>query len=346
MSGVSVQGLQKRFGSVQALDDVSLDVPEGELIALLGPSGCGKTTLLRAIAGLEKPDAGRITIGGQDVTAAPTRQRPIGMVFQSYVLFPNLSLRDNIGFPLKVRGVGKEQTRRRVDELLELVGLASQADRYPHQVSGGQQQRGALARALAPEPKVLLLDEPLSALDALVRHRLRDEIRRIQQMVRITALYVTHDQAEAMAIADQVAVMNAGRIEQLAAPPALYDDPATRFAASFVGNRNALDLPVRDGVVGLGDLFAVPAPVGANGRAVAFFRPEDVRLLADGAGQAATVESRMFQGLLTRLSMVVEGDGVRTRLYADLPSREANGLGPGSVVRVAIDPADVRVFPA
>jgi putative spermidine/putrescine transport system ATP-binding protein len=355
--GVSLRGLSKHWGSVRALDDVSLEVGPGELVALLGPSGCGKTTLLRSVAGLETPDSGRVLIGGEDVTARPARQRPIGMVFQGYVLFPNMTLRDNVGFPLKVRGAPAARVRARAAELLELVGLRDQADRYPHQVSGGQQQRAALARALAPEPAVLLLDEPLSALDALVRHRLRDEIRRIQQLVRITALYVTHDQAEALAIADRVAVMNAGRIEQLAAPPALYDDPATAFAAGFVGNRNALELPVVAGEVGLGRAFRTAAPAGANGKAVAFFRPEDVSVLAPGGhghgdgpghsnGQPATVEGRSFQGLLTRLHLAVEADGRQARFWADLPSRDGAGFLPGSTVSVRIDPAQVRVFPA
>jgi putative spermidine/putrescine transport system ATP-binding protein len=344
MSGVSLRNLRKAFGAVHALDDVSLDAEPGELIALLGPSGCGKTTLLRCVAGLEQPDDGEIAIGGQNVTAAPARKRPIGMVFQSYVLFPNMTIRQNIGFPLKVRGATSQALRKRTDELLTLVGLTDEAERYPHQVSGGQQQRGALARALAPEPAVLLLDEPLSALDALVRTRLRDEIRRIQQMIKITALYVTHDQSEAMAIADRVAVMNQGKIEQLARPPELYDGPATRFSAGFVGNRNVIELLVEQGEVALGQAFRAPAPPG-SGRAIAFFRPEDVRLSSNG-GQEATVESVMFGGMLTRIYLTMATESDAARLYADLPSRQALDLRPGTTVRIAIDPADVRVFPA
>jgi putative spermidine/putrescine transport system ATP-binding protein len=266
------------------------------------------------------------------------------MVFQSYVLFPNMTIRQNIGFPLKVRGATSQAIRKRTDELLTLVGLTDEAERYPHQVSGGQQQRGALARALAPEPAVLLLDEPLSALDALVRTRLRDEIRRIQQMIKITALYVTHDQSEAMAIADRVAVMNQGKIEQLARPPELYDGPATRFSAGFVGNRNAIELLVEQGEVALGQAFRAPAPPG-SGRAIAFFRPEDVRLSSNG-GQEATVESVMFGGMLTRIYLTMATESDAARLYADLPSRQALDLRPGTTVRIAIDPADVRVFPA
>ena len=204
MTAVSLRGVTKRYGAVHALDNVSIDIASGELLALLGPSGCGKTTLLRSVAGLVHPDGGVIEIGGRDVSGVPTRERPIGMVFQSYALFPNMTIRENIAFPLSVRKRPAAEIKRRVDDLLDLVRLGPQADRYPNQVSGGQAQRCALGRALAPAPDVLLLDEPLSALDALVRGRLRDEIRRVQQLVKTTALYVTHDQSEALAIADRV----------------------------------------------------------------------------------------------------------------------------------------------
>ncbi len=344
MSGVTVGNVSKHFGSVAALDDVSLDVQSGELVALLGPSGCGKTTLLRCIAGLEQPDAGTVAIGGEDVTGHPPRKRSIGMVFQSYVLFPNMTIRDNVGFPLKVRGHSKSEIAERVDFLVELVGLKEQADRYPNQVSGGQQQRGALARALAPGPDVLLLDEPLSALDAFVRTRLRDEIRRIQQLVKTTAFYVTHDQSEAMAIADRVAVMNKGRIEQLDMPPHIYDSPATRFSAGFVGNRNAMELPAREGRARYGDLFDVPAPPGLH--MIAFFRPEDIQISTNGRGELVTVENKMFQGLLSRLYLAAEGDGEPVRFYADLATRDVAALEPGAALRVFIAPSHVRVFPA
>jgi len=343
VSDVNVGNLSKHFGPVVALDDVSLDVRTGELVALLGPSGCGKTTLLRCIAGLEHPDAGTVSIGGEDVTGHPPRKRSIGMVFQSYVLFPNMTIRDNIGFPLKVRGKPKPEIAERVDYLIDLVSLADQADRYPNQVSGGQQQRGALARALAPGPDVLLLDEPLSALDALVRTRLRDEIRRIQQVVKTTAFYVTHDQAEAMAIADRVAVMNQGHIEQLDMPPRIYDAPTTRFSAGFVGNRNALELPARGGRVRCGDLFDVAASPAEQ--VVVFFRPEDIRISDNGSGQLATVENKMFQGLLSRLYLATEADGQPIRFYADLPSREVTALEPGATLRVFIEEEHVRIFP-
>src|SRR5262245_7335347 len=333
MSGVTLRNISKHYGPVRALDDVSLDVAAGELVALLGPSGCGKTTLLRSVAGLEHPDAGTIVVGGKDVTSVPPRKLPIGMVFQSYALFPNMTIRANVGFPLKVRKEPSASIRKRVDELIELVGLTDQANRYPHQVSGGQQQRGALARALAPSPEVLLLDEPLSALDALVRTRLRDEIRRIQQSVEITALYVTHDQSEALAIADRVAVMNAGKVEQISAPTELYETPETRFSAMFVGSRNAVELPVWNGRITLGQAFSIPAPPGSDRSAVCFFRPEDVEVKTVGDGfQRAEVQVRLFLGATMRLHLVTEVGGNPVSLFADLPRRTAIAFNEGDTV--------------
>jgi putative spermidine/putrescine transport system ATP-binding protein len=342
---VTVAGVSKHFGSVRALADVSLEIRDGEMVALLGPSGCGKTTLLRTIAGLELPDTGRVVIDELDVTHVPARRRNTGMVFQSYALFPNLTVRDNIGFPLEVRGRAAAAIRARTDELLELLQLTAQADRYPNQLSGGQQQRAALGRALAPSPAVLLLDEPLSALDALVRSALRDEIRRVQQQLHITALYVTHDQSEAMAIADRVAVMQHGRIEQIAVPSELYDRPATRFAATFVGSRNAAELAVLDGRARMGAAFEVPAPPGAS-RVIAFFRPEDVELSAAGStdGQPATIEVRLFLGATTRFDLATEIDGRIARLSADVASRDTAGLDVGDRVRFRVAPGLVQVF--
>lgn len=345
MSNVRLSGLSRSFGPVHAVDDISIQIASGELLALLGPSGCGKTTLLRLIAGLEPADHGAVTIGGRDVTRLQTRLRSIGMVFQSYALFPNMTLRQNIAFPLRARRWERGPLVARTAELLSLVRLTDQADRYPRQVSGGQQQRAALARALAAKPEVLLLDEPLSALDAVVRTHLRDEIRRIQQLVGTTTVYVTHDQSEALAIADRVVVMQHGRIEQLASPEELYERPSTAFAASFVGSRNALALPVHAGRVSLGQAFAAPAPAAANGMAMAFFRPEDVEVSRNGAGQPAGVEMKVFLGALTRLHLVTEIDGVPLRFSADVPSRSASGLGVGDRVGVIVASAGVSVFP-
>jgi len=346
VAGVTLQGVTKRFGTVTALDHIDIQLRSGELLALLGPSGCGKTTLLRSVAGLEHPDSGAILIGDRDMSAVPTRERPIGMVFQNYALFPNLTIRQNIAFPLEVRKRPASAIRSRVAEMLELCRLETQADRYPNQVSGGQAQRCALGRALAPSPDVLLLDEPLSALDALVRVRLRDEIRRVQQLVKTTALYVTHDQSEAMAIADRVAVMNHGRVEQLASPAELYEEPDTPFAATFVGARNALELPVVSGRVRLGAAFDVSAPGPAQTRALAFFRPEDVVVEdAATAGQPATIDLKVFLGSTTRLHLRTVLDTGSYLYQADVPSRLAQRFEQGDIVSVVVDPAHVRTFP-
>lgn len=346
MGSVSLRHITKHYGSLCALDQLCLDIPAGELVVLLGSSGCGKTTLLRSVAGLERPDQGQVLIDGQDVTALATRHRPIGMVFQSYALFPHMTVRQNIAFPLRARQRPSQHRSSRVEELLELVHLGPQGDRYPSQLSGGQQQRASLARALAASPQVLLLDEPLSALDALVRQQLREEIRRIQKTLQITTLFVTHDQAEAMAIADRVAVMRQGRIDQIATPLELYETPATRFSASFVGNRNALELPLRNGRIRFGQVLDMAAPELADGRAVVFFRPEDVEFSNNGVGHPARIEGKIFQGSQTRLHLVVEADGLVGRFYADLPSRQAVALEPGHTVKVYLHPSRARVFPA
>ncbi len=342
MSEITLTGVTKTFGAVRALDDVSLEVAEGELLALLGPSGCGKTTLLRIVAGLEQPDSGRVLIGGTDVTRRPTRERPIGLVFQSYALFPNLTVRQNISFPLEVRRRPQAEIRARVDELLDLVRLGTQADRFPNQISGGQAQRCALARALAPDPQVLLLDEPLSALDMIVRTHLRDEIRRVQQQVGTTTVYVTHDQSEALAIADRVAVMNHGVIEQVGPPRHVYGRPMTEFAATFVGNRNAIEVDIVDGRVRLGGLFDVAAPEATNGRRRGLLRARKRggwQLEAAPAGaMPAVVEEVGFQGALTRVALAADVDGRRLRIQADLPSRQAVDLVVGSEVGARVEP--------
>jgi len=233
--GIQVDGVTKRFGSFTALNDVSLDVPAGSLTALLGPSGSGKSTLLRVIAGLERPDAGTVTISSEDATGLAPRKRGVGFVFQHYAAFKHMTVRDNIAFGLKIRKRPRAEVRARVDDLLDLVQLQPFADRYPSQLSGGQRQRMALARALAVEPKVLLLDEPFGALDTRVRSELREWLHRLHEEVRVTTVFVTHDQEEAMALADQIAVLHEGRIEQVGSPYDLYDHPQTPFVMSFVG---------------------------------------------------------------------------------------------------------------
>ena len=346
-SAIGLERVSRHFCRVRALDDLSLDVAPGELLALLGPSGCGKTTFLRVVAGLERPDRGRVLIGGTDVTALPARKRPIGMVFQSYALFPNLTVAGNIRFPLDVRHVPRAQADRRVAELLELVQLEAETNRYPHQISGGQAQRCALARALAPRPQVLLLDEPLSALDVVVRSQLRDEIRRVQQSVGTTTVYVTHDQSEALAIADRVALMNRGRIEQIGRPEEVYRAPASLFSATFVGGRNALELPVVNGRVSLGAAFELAAPANVNGRVMALIAPEDVVVgRPTDRGLPAMVSGRTFHGAVTRLALIMEVDGRPVGLSADVASRVALGLDDRAAVTLRVEPDHVRLFPA
>ncbi len=262
---VRLEDLSRRYAGVTALNGLNLTIAPGELVALLGPSGCGKTTALRLVAGLEEADGGRVVFGGKDVTGLPANKRDVGMVFQAYSLFPHMTAQQNVEFGLQLRHKSADDRRRRAGEVLDLVGLAAHAYKYASQMSGGQQQRVALARALAIEPTVLLLDEPLSALDAKVRSRLRDEIRRVQLEVGITTLFVTHDQEEALAIADRVGVMNAGHLEQLGPPTEIYSRPATPFVAEFVGLTNRLAGEVKAGKVEVRGTHAAARQAGRCG---------------------------------------------------------------------------------
>jgi putative spermidine/putrescine transport system ATP-binding protein len=335
---VRLENLQRRYGAVTALDDLSLTLAAGELVALLGPSGCGKTTALRLLAGLEEADGGRVVIGGQDVTGLPANKRDVGMVFQSYSLFPHMVAWENVAFGLQMRKVGAAERKKRAIEMLDLVGLAGFADRYAVQLSGGQQQRVALARALAIRPKVLLLDEPLSALDAKVRSRLRDEIRRVQLEVGITTLFVTHDQEEALAIADRVGVMNAGHIEQLGPPTLVYTRPATPFVAEFVGLTNRLPGQVKSGMVEVrGTQLPLVQPNEAQGPAIALVRPEAVSLTTDGdmadGPLVGTVIAVAFLGATSRVTVDL-GGGVT--VLAQMPTSAAAGHPAGTRVRLAL----------
>jgi putative spermidine/putrescine transport system ATP-binding protein len=336
--GVVFDDLHRWYGPVHALDGLTIDIAPGELIALLGPSGCGKTTALRALGGLDDVDQGRILVGGRDITHTPANKRNMGIVFQAYSLFPNMTARDNVGYGLRLRGIDAKARKRKAEEVLELVGLAPQADRYPHQMSGGQQQRVALARALAIEPSVLLLDEPLSALDARVRRQLREEIRRIQIMIGITTLFVTHDQEEALAMGDRVGVMSAGRLEQIAAPTELYDRPRTRFVAEFVGLTNSIPGTADAGAV---DVLGTRVPLlpgsAERGRVRALVRPENIRFSTadDGRGRVLAVS---FLGSVCRAQAALPDE---TIVVAQMGAADASGLAPGASVDVRVVPAPV-----
>ncbi|MDI3309209.1 MAG: putative 2-aminoethylphosphonate ABC transporter ATP-binding protein [Acetobacteraceae bacterium] len=349
-----VRGLTRRFGSFTALSGIDLDVARGEFVCFLGPSGCGKTTLLRAIAGLDRQDEGRIEIGGRDVSLAPPAERDFGIVFQSYALFPNLTVRDNIAYGLVSRRRPRAEIAARVTELLALVGLPEQGDKYPVQLSGGQQQRVALARALATSPGLLLLDEPLSALDARVRLHLREEIRALQRRLGVTTIMVTHDQEEALAMADRIVVMNHGVIEQTGAPEEIYRRPASPFVADFVGSMSFLEAVaagagrVRVGkrqlrVEGVAEL-APGAPVRLG------LRPEEVRVRGVRAEDAnafeATVTDLEFLGPFCRARLVAREEPALC-LLADFSANLMRDMAieRGGVLRIALPPEILRVFP-
>jgi len=348
MAYLELQNLHRSFGAVKALDGIEIQLGEGEFLSLLGPSGCGKTTALRLVAGFDRPNAGRIVVEGRDVTSVSPNKRDMGMVFQAYSLFPNMTARQNVAFGLRIRGQKRTERDKRVADLLELVGLGHAADRYPHQLSGGMQQRVALARALAIEPRVLLLDEPLSALDAKVRVQLREEIRRIQLELGITTLYVTHDQEEALSVSDHVAVMYRGRIEQMGSPAEMYSAPATPFVAEFIGTMNRFEGTVVDGGVEHGGrtLHIAAARERPRGvRVLVLVRPETVEVgPANGSGDANTlvgdVVTQTFLGPVTRLKIV--GDGVD--VIADVPTQKALGLPVGTRVAAALPAEGVRLL--
>ncbi len=352
---VELRGIGKRFGSTVALREVSLAISEGEFVCFLGPSGCGKTTLLRIIAGLERQDAGRVHMAGVDVSALPPGQRNYGIVFQSYALFPNLTVARNVAYGLESRRRPRAEIERRVDALLDLVHLGGYRHRYPAQLSGGEQQRVALARALAPAPALLLLDEPLSALDARVRLTLRHEIRALQRRLGITTVMVTHDQEEALTMADRIVVMNRGAVEQVGAPLEIYTAPASPFVARFVGQMNFLPA-VADGAggarVGALRLRHRPGPAPAAGTPVTLaIRPEELV-----AGERArTAENRVvtrvtaiqFMGAFTRLQLAPLG-GVEAGLDCDVPVTLLPDLGleEGGELTVGLPADALRVFGA
>ncbi len=341
---VRLEELTRKYATTTALDRLTLTLAPGELVALLGPSGCGKTTALRLLAGLEQADSGHVVIAGKDVTNVPANRRNIGMVFQAYSLFPHMSARQNVEFGMQLQHVGAAERRERAREVLDLVGLGPHMDKFAHQLSGGQQQRVALARALAIKPKVLLLDEPLSALDAKVRARLRDEIRRVQLEVGITTLFVTHDQEEALAIADRVGVMQSGHLEQLGPPTEIYSRPKTPFVAEFVGLTNRIPGEVKFGGVQVrGTQLPLVDSDVMTGPAIALVRPEAVSFAGDGDTASGplvgTVIAVAFLGAMSRVTVDL-GD---ITVLAQMPTSVATQHPAGTKVRLALRPDPVLI---
>jgi len=352
---VSIRGVSKHFGKFQALKSVSLDVFDGEFVCFLGPSGCGKTTLLRAVAGLDLQSEGSIAIGGRDVSNLPPSARDFGIVFQSYALFPNLTVAANVGYGLVNQRKSRRDIGGRVDELLAMVGLGDQARKYPVQLSGGQQQRVALARALATSPSLLLLDEPLSALDARVRLRLREELKSLQRRLGITTIMVTHDQDEAMGLADRMVVMNQGAIEQVGTPSEIYAWPKTAFVADFVGTMNFVPAmatgpqSIRIGELELSAAAAHGLSAGAAARIAV--RPEDLRLRGHNGDEANCFEAKVlglgFHGGFCRLTLA-PSRAPDAHIAVDVAANEMRDLKieTGQLVAVALPPETIRVFPA
>jgi ABC-type Fe3+/spermidine/putrescine transport system ATPase subunit len=345
---LAIRGVRKSFGAVQALRGVSLDVARGEFVSFLGPSGCGKTTLLRIIAGFETPTAGEVDIGGAAIDHLPPYRRPVGIVFQNLALFPHLSVAGNLGFGLAVRRESAAEIRRKVEDVLTLVELQGFAERRMHQLSGGQRQRVALARALIMQPGVLLLDEPLSALDLKLRRQLQGELKRLQRRTGTTFVFVTHDQEEAMAMSDRVAVFRDGLIDQVGSPEEIYRRPLTRFVAEFVGETNIIEMRAAEGMARLVNLggVAVPLPPGLPGEAVLSLRPESVTLLPPGSpgAIAATVTDLEFGGMTLRVLAQVQGAAQPVR--AAMPSERAPpGLAVGALVGLGFDLGAAAALP-
>ena len=343
--GVQLIDLCRIFGQLRALDNLNIDIAPGEFIAFLGPSGCGKTTALRIVAGLDDANSGQVLVGGRDIQNVPASKRDMGMVFQAYSLFPNMTAADNVGFGLRMRKVHKDERRRIAEEMLALVGLAGMSNRYPNQLSGGQQQRVALARALAIRPSVLLLDEPLSALDAKVRGELRDEIKRIHKDVGTSTIFVTHDQEEAFALADRVAVINLGKLQQIAPPTDIYERPQTEFVAEFVGLTNRLPgVAEGDTVSILGGRAPLLDGSVKSGQVTVLVRPERLHLEpaadADANGRIVSVS---FRGSICM---------VRARLHTDhlvmvqMQNADISRLTEGTPVKVSVLPVPMLAVDA
>ncbi len=351
MTHLKLEGLMKSFGKTSVVENFDLDIGKGEFVSLLGPSGCGKTTVLRMVAGFESPSAGRIVIENDDITKLRPSQRNIGLVFQSYALFPNLTVAQNVAFGLKVARLEETVIEKRVTEMLSLIGLPKLGARYPFELSGGQQQRVALARALAVRPRVLLLDEPLSALDAKIRVSLRREIRDIQRELGITTIFVTHDQEEALSISDRVVVMNQGRAEQVGQPHEIYNRPTTRFVANFVGTLNTFEAIVKDsklGIVAIGNT-AVKLTSGnlvqkKNDTIALALRPEALQLgrqRAPAITLSGRIEDVQFLGSVIRLQVLIEGQQVSLDTFN---RHDAAPPAIGSTAELAFQPSDLIVL--
>jgi iron(III) transport system ATP-binding protein len=352
LSYLQLEGIRKEFGSFTALRDIQLEIAEGEFVCFLGPSGCGKTTLLRIIAGLEVQSAGTLRQGRRDISRLPPAQRDYGIVFQSYALFPNLSVFDNVAYGLVNRRLPRASIRERVDELLKLIGLPQAGAKFPSQLSGGQQQRIALARALATSPGLLLLDEPLSALDALERVRLRQEIRALQQRLGVTTIMVTHDQEEALSMADRIVVMNHGRIEQTGSALDIYREPASPFVADFVGKVNVLSGTAENGGLRVGSsLLTCNGGGAATGHAVKIYlRPEDIVARPIAPGDSNVIDARIekieFLGSYCLVRVAADALGQPLTVYLSLNFLSEQDLEPGKPLKLRILPERLRLFDA
>jgi ABC-type Fe3+/spermidine/putrescine transport system ATPase subunit len=355
LAGVRIEHLYKTYGAQVVLDIDELEIRDGEFFSLLGPSGCGKTTTLRSVAGLVELDRGRIVIGGRDMRGVPTFRRNLGMVFQKYALFPHLTVRENISYGLEERGVGRGEIDRRVAESLALVALAHCEDRYPHQISGGQQQRVAMARAAVYRPDVLLLDEPLSNLDVKLRVAMRAELKRLQQALRITTLFVTHDQHEALALSDRIAVMREGSIEQIGTPEDIYQHPRSLFVADFVGSTNLIDAVVHgidaeNGTVVVRINDSLATVKGGHGITVGSqvrlaVKPERIVLTTTGAGPRAVIESVAYLGSFYSYVVAIGSQRIEARCAEPVLDDGAPAI-PGAAVGLRFSPDSARVFAA
>ena len=337
---LNIQNVTKKFGSITALNNVSLEIKNNEMFALLGPSGCGKTTLLRIIAGFEYPDSGQVLINNEDLLKIPTRNRPVNLMFQSYALFPHMDVYSNISYGLTNLDLSKEEISKQTNEIIEKIGLAEHVKKKPNQLSGGQQQRVALARAIARKPKLLLLDEPLSALDKKIRQEMQTELKRIQNEVGITFIIVTHDQEEAISLANRIAVFNKGEIKQISTPQELYENPQNEFVADFIGEGNILNaIATVDGIEhkSLGKI-TINAGLNTNQEIKILIRPESLNLSKNPSG-TGSIQDIVFAGSKKNITVLLDS-GEIIRVYAD----KAIELEKGSKVNISFNPQDLRVF--